>query len=322
MPSASAERPHVFTARDARAEGHYPRLLAAQAEGRVDKARRGAYFGAGDATNGTRERRHLAQVLAVEATRRHPVFAGVSAAVILGLPIVDTMLHRVVTLSPGESGRNRNGVIEIGRRGFEQVIEHDGLFITDVVTTIIDAARLLPLTSAVALIDAAVRLPRWGSEPALIGLERLRSAVEELGTFRGRRHVEAALLRARPECESPLESVSRVNIERLGFPEPVLQHGVELAPGWAFLDVAWPDYEAWGEADGRGKYLGAFRLPGDERTEAEIIHDEKRREDAIRRVTKWTCGRWGWDEGRDPVALRRILLETGLPIVRRPGLAF
>ena len=86
--------------------------------------------------------------------------------------------------------------------------------------------------------------------------------------------------------------------------------------GPAFLDFAWPEYGVWGEADGAGKYLGSSADDGDRRSPAEIVRDEKERENDVRSVTSWACGRWEWDEAWNGGLLRRILLQAGLPLVR------
>lgn len=85
----------------------------------------------------------------------------------------------------------------------------------------------------------------------------------------------------------------------------------------AFLDFAWPEFGVWGEADGDGKYLGNARRDGDRGDDATIVREEKRRENEVRAVTKWSCARWDWAEAWRAGPLRGILLEAGLPIVKR-----
>jgi len=118
----------------------------------------------------------------------------------------------------------------------------------------------------------------------------------------------------------PLETLSRLRIEELGFPPPELQVRVDRPRGRgpAFLDFAWPEHGVWGEADGGGKYLGSGVVEGARRSPAEIVRDEKERENDVRSVTKWACGRWDWDEAWNGGVLRGILLRAGLPLVASP----
>jgi hypothetical protein len=71
----------------------------------------------------------------------------------------------------------------------------------------------------------------------------------------------------------------------------------------------------WGEADGGGKYLGSGVVEGARRSPAEIVRDEKERENDVRSVTKWACGRWDWDEAWNGGVLRGILLRAGVPLM-------
>jgi hypothetical protein len=86
------------------------------------------------------------------------------------------------------------------------------------------------------------------------------------------------------------ESRSRVLIRRAGLPDPVRQWEVRSAGRvLGRVDFAWPELRTVGEFDGMVKY-GRLVRPG--QTPAEVVVDEKRREDAIRdedlRVLRWT----------------------------------
>jgi hypothetical protein len=102
-------------------------------------------------------------------------------------------------------------------------------------------------------------------------------------------------------AESPDESRSRVAIARCGLPVPILQHRFEIAGG-ARVDFWWPEHGTVGEFDGRVKY-GRLLRPGQD--PAEVLWEEKRREDALR-DTGASVVRWVWDEipTFDPVADR------------------
>jgi hypothetical protein len=133
--------------------------------------------------------------------------------------------------------------------------------------------------------------------------------------FPGSRRVAAVLERATHLAETPLETLSRVRFEELGFPAPELQRSVmrRRSGSLAFLDFAWPEHRVWGEADGNGKYLGDTGPNGDRRSSAEIVREEKAREDEVRAATGWACARWDWSDAWKGDPLRDILLGAGLP---------
>jgi hypothetical protein len=64
-----------------------------------------------------------------------------------------------------------------------------------------------------------------------------------------------------------------------------------------------------GESDGRMKYLDPAYRNG--RTAEQVVYDEKRREDELRRQCR-AFVRWGWDEARNPAALGAVLRSVGL----------
>jgi hypothetical protein len=262
--------------------------------------------------------RHRALAFAVAHQRRHVVFAGFSAAVLLGMPVVGGVPDHIVVLANGVSGRRRNGVVEIVRRGSAHVITGDGLTTTSPVDTLLEVARTRPLLTALTMVDAALYRARFGGDAALCTIEELRQAFAAMTPFPGSRRVAAVLSRATHLSETPLETLSRVRIAELGFPTPELQRSV-LRPrsrSLAFLDFAWPEYGVWGEADGDGKYLGNSRRDGDRRSAAMIVRDEKARENEVRAATRWVCARWDWAEAWKSGPLRDILLEAGLPRLR------
>ncbi|TFC26246.1 hypothetical protein E3O53_08935 [Cryobacterium sp. TMT2-18-3] len=117
---------------------------------------------------------------------------------------------------------------------------------------------------------------------------------------------------------SPNESGSRVNIALNGFPEPVLQHPFVVEGKTVFTDFYWIDEDSVGEADGKGKYFDPSMRGG--RTTAEVVDDEKRREDGVRRqVHAFT--RWDFPVGMSQSRLRARLLQLGL-LIGRPRLQF
>ncbi|KQX07886.1 MULTISPECIES: hypothetical protein [unclassified Leifsonia] len=272
-------------------------LRSARRAGELVRMRRGVYMPETAHRDLTERESYRTRALAVGEQRARPVYAGFTAAVMHGLPVVDGFSPEVFLLSPTSSGRRRNGVVELGRRDPAELVVVDGVVATAVPDTVIDVARSRSLLQALVMADAALRVDRFGEREPLCTSEELRSAFERRLPFPGSRRVAAVLDRATTLAESPLETLSRLRIEELGFPAPTLQYPVTLPSGsTVHLDLAWPEYAAWGEADGDGKYLGLLPGPDDRRSPGQIVAAEKKREDAVRSAMRWTCGRWDWAE--------------------------
>lgn len=289
-------------------------LLDARDRGAIVQVRRGVYLERTTFDRSTAVEQHRLRVLAVAHQRPSAVFAGFSAAVLLGLPAVGRVPSEVVVLSPTQSGRRRNGVVELVRARPQDLAVVGGVVTTSLVETLIEVARSLPLLNALTMVDAALRAPGFGGPGPRCGLGELRAAFESMARFPGCRRVSAVLERASMLSETPLETLSRVRFEELGFPTPVQQYQVRrLRSGRsARLDFAWPEHRVWGEADGGGKYLGDGAGDAAGRSATVVAH-EKRREDEIRAATGWTCARWDWADAWRGAPLRGILREAGLP---------
>jgi hypothetical protein len=246
------------------------------------------------------------------------VFAGFTAALLQGLPIVGAVPGDVTVLAKGRSGRRRNGVVEIVRPATTHVLTSDGVATTGWIATVLEVARTRPLLTALAVADAALHRPRFEDREPRCTIEELRAAFADLLPFPGSRRAEAVLARATHLADTPLETLSRLRIEELGFPAPVLQFSVTRprTDSLAYLDFAWPEHRVWGEADGNGKYQGDAQQDGDHRSISEIVREEKARENEVRAATGWACARWDWSEAWAPASLRDILLQAGLPRLR------
>lgn len=206
---------------------------------------------------------------------------------------------------------------EIVREPIEPRQLASGCLVTPIIDTLIEVARSQPLLTALTMVDAALHRPRSGVAPRCT-VEELHARFEELLPFPSSRKVAAVLTRATDLAETPLETLSRVQISEFGFPEPTLQFEVVRSGSGrtAFLDLAWPEHGVWGEADGAGKYAGGGSPEGTDavgRTPAEVVREEKRREDEVRAATGWRCVRWDWSDAWHGEPLRRALVEAGLP---------
>ena len=302
---------------DAAAQGRQSELYAAVARGELEAMRRGVYRaphwtdeqGAGATSDAERKRlAYLAKVRSVTYTFGSPIFTSYSAAALLGLPIIGEWPAEVFILSRGEHGRRRSGVVEVARTRRVDVVEIHGCIATSVEFTLLQLARHAPLVAALAAADAALRVPRFGDFAPMTTLERLWAEQQRMKPYPRSRRADAVLVRATPLADSPLESGSRLLIEELGFAEPELQHELWLPElgKQAFLDFYWPEIEVGAEADGRGKYRGS----------ADVVIDEKDRENAIRRQVKG-FDRWDWTDMRRKHPVEARLARLGVPRTRR-----
>ncbi|MGX5697055.1 hypothetical protein ACWKWP_12715 [Agromyces soli] len=309
----------IMSARAAREVGRDHELRGARADGQVVAIRRGVYVDAARYGGASADERQLMRIAAVATQRPNAVFAGTSAAILHGLPVVGLRSTEVVVLAAGSSGRRRNGVREIVRPAGEWEMLGSGFRATSIAATLIEVARSESLLTALTMVDAALHIPRFGAVGAICTRDELQEQFEAVLPIPGSRRVAAVLERATVHAETPLETLSRVRIEELGFPQPELQLRIERprGGGFAYLDFGWPEYGVWGEADGDGKYLGSARRAGDRRDAALVVREEKRREDEVRAVTNWSCARWDWTEAWRAAPLRSILVEAGLPVVGR-----
>jgi hypothetical protein len=182
--------------------------------------------------------------------------------------------------------------------------------VTSLPRTAVDVARTSSFMNAVCTIDAALASPEPGSFRALnsVPIPDHRSLIEVLeASDVSSRSVKAlrAITFASGSAGSPGESVSRVHMHLMGMPSPELQVPFYDSEGLiGFADFYWRELEAIGEFDGNVKYLGATYRRG--RLPEQVVLDEKRREDRMRRVVR-AFVRWDW-----PVATNQELLAARL----------
>src|SRR3712207_1301392 len=242
--------------------------------GDLARLRRGAYVTGTDAP--TDAARHRLLVSATMASLRRPaVVSHQSAAVLHGLPLWGVRLGRVhVTRRPPASSEvGRFLRAHVARLADHEVVEVDGLPVTDPVRTALDLARSLPLEPAVVVLDAALHRD-------LVTQPLLADRAQEMPGTRGSRSAVRALGLADGRSESVGESRSRVLLHRLGLAPSTLQRTIRSESGRELgrVDFAWEEDRVVGEFDGRVKYGRALR-PGQDPGEA--LFEEKRREDAI-----------------------------------------
>lgn len=289
------------------------------AAGRLIRLRRGLYARrtVWDALSATE--RYQALVLGVARTSGQvPVLSHASAAVIHGLPVVGrwpTVVHQLI--SPRTGGRSTPDRIRHAAE-FDRadIVERDGLVFTGLARTLIDLARSASAFTAVASIDAALHVPRFGGRPAITRGE-LDATFERMQPFQRSARARELLDFGDGRAESVSESNSRVTMAKIGVPPPVLQHHWVIDGEHYDSDFYWPHADAIGESDGRGKYTDP-RLLGT-RDPRDIVYAEKLREDALRREAR-AFARWDYELGMSTMRLSARLARIGVVPERAPRL--
>lgn len=275
-------------------------LRRAVEAGEMQVVRRGWYIGAEEWKELWTEERHRAHVIAVarDAQTAAPV-CRTSAAVLWDLPLHRIHPKRVHQLWTPDA---RNSSVSDVKRHTEPIdpldIEViDGIRCTSLSRTVFDLIRTLPREAAVAVADAAERqMALRGREWDMDAVESWRlgmaQRIEERAGARGIRQARWVSEFADGRAQLPGESVSRLQLHRLGFAPPRLQ--VEIGDPYGrpyFVDFGMADVRVFGEFDGETKYRDeAMRLG---RSLEDVLLEEKKREDWIRGRTGWGLVRWG-----------------------------
>lgn len=282
------------------------------------RVRRGMYVADSEWPTTEREARHFVRMQAVAAAISEPVFSHQSAAVLWGIPVVG-QLGDVHVMAAGKVGRRtRRGVIWHNHRLEDKDLAIvDGFRVTSLERTLFDIAASSARVAGIAAVDAGIRasfVSGLGTRVEGVPKEELITAFAARAGARGLRGALACARFADPRSGSAGESVSRWNLHRLGFPSPELQVPFERDDGGHdVVDFDWPEHGRFGEFDGFGKYVRERYTGG--RPIEEVVWDEKRREDRVRRHRPF-ASRWGWSEALHPARLERRLVGDGLPKVR------
>lgn len=240
------------------------------------------------------ESRHLIQVVAAHAEMRGggAVASYESSGVLHGIPLYRHVPERVhVTLPTGGRSSSRVGLIRHREElPDEDTAERGGIPCTSLERTTFDAARTLSYEAALTFADAALRQVAWSEDGYDFNLaEAWRSQMlERVGRFpgaRGIRQAADAIRFADGRAELPGESVTRLQLARLGFTQFELQVPVAGPNRSVYrVDLDLEEVATFLEFDGHGKYLAESLRSG--RSLDDVLLAEKRREDWIRGVTQ------------------------------------
>lgn len=257
---------------------------------------------------------HMLRVFAQsERLQKDVVYSHHSAAVSRGIRLLGPLPDKVsIAIPPTSGGRSTGAVRRRQLRLFDDdIVTFDGIRMTSPARTVIDLARELSFIDGVAMVDSA-----RNRQSGLVTLDDLRAQLLAQSRDVGIGRARAIVSFSTDMSGSVEESRSRMLLYQLGFPEPTLQHKLVIPEGTFYSDFWWEEYEHWGEFDGKQKYVDPTILNG--RRPEDVVVEEKRREDAIRRNVR-AFSRWGLAENLNPDRLQKILCATGLPTSgRRP----
>lgn len=278
--------------------------------GELVRVVRGAYLPARRWREADRHERFRMRVRAIAAmSSEQLILSHASAAAMWGLPWFGPWPDRLDALaSRSYGGHSTKTVCRHVPAGDVEPVLIDGLLVTGLARTVVDIARSRGFTRAVVVGDAALNavVRQQLAVPAFVDSVLLLAELERSRTGYASTRARDVLSFLDGNSGSPGESVSRVSMWRAGLPVPVLQQS--FSP-W-FVDFWWPEFGVIGEFDGVSKYLDQ-RYRGD-RTPAEVVLDEKAREDELRRRCRGFA-RWDWAVASSPSALAARLARSGLP---------
>ena len=280
----------------------YDDLRRLQRGGELFRVRRGAYARE-DNHDQLVEEGHRRLVLGTAPQLRDgAVLSHGSAAVLHGLPVWPAAVERVHVTRHRRGNGVKRSIVHVHGAPLAplEITLVDNMPVTSLRRTVLDLARTLPMTQAVAAGDRALALDlsRQELDAGLLAMERWP------GVRAARRAVQFLDVRS----ESPGESVSRVRLVEEGLPRPEPQREIFGQDGRliARVDFYWEEHRTVGEFDGKIKY-GRLLKPG-QRIE-DVIFDEKVREDAVR-DTGLQVVRWIWSDLHRAGVLRERVLRA------------
>jgi hypothetical protein len=265
----------VFTASDARRAGYEPpEVRHLLRSGGWVRVRRGVYATAAVLASATPLQRHDLECVALllQLDRPTAVISHGSAARVWGLPMRRDSDPLLRLTDAREWRRGKDFVVAQAPLHDGDSVRRGPIRLTSVTRTLVDCAREWDLESSVVALDAA-QLAQVTTPGALTG------ALDRCAYWPGAPRARRAFSLSDGRAESPLESRGRLRLLGAGLPPDELQ--VEIRVGSRLVAVvdAWFDRAAVAvEFDGRVKYTQPWR----ERTPAQVVWEEKRREDELR----------------------------------------
>lgn len=250
--------------------------------------------------------------VALEQKSGDSVASHSSAALLYGLPLVDTARTTDVHLTGlrRSGGKRASGVILHTSPAPPDSVSVNGICATSVQRTVVDVARTAGFIPGVCVADAALH-------KKLITPADLAEEVEHHHGRVGAGTARAVAAFADGNSESPGESKSRCLMSMWSdVPTPRLQHEFRTASGRlvARTDFDW-EGRLVGEFDGYVKYTGRRGRRGNGEDPSQVAWQEKRREDDLRSLGPIVI-RWIWYDLNKPFRLRALILDG----LKRAGL--
>ena len=237
---------------------------------------------------------HLAMTRAAAASIKGAVVSHQSAALVHGLPHPLGPLGPVsLTLQDSSCTAARDDWRRLldGDLPDAHVTRVDGVPVTTVARTVIDSFRQLRVRDALAIADGAVR-------EDLVRTEELQAMRAFQTRWPGIRKADVGLAMLDPRRESWLESASVATSHQLGFSVPMSQVWIHRLDGTPIgrVDFLWRVAGVVGEADGRGKYLGAYASENWDAQEAASHMLAERDRERDLEAAGFAVARWGTSE--------------------------
>jgi predicted transcriptional regulator of viral defense system len=275
---SAARRLGVFTAAEARRAGYdRDEIRSALRGGRWKRLRRGVYIEAERwaAVVGDARMRHLVECVATLAVLAvGPVLSHESAARLHRLILPRGIDETVRLTDPAEWRSGRGYRIACAALPAADVVRTRVLAATSAARTLVDCAREWALPDAVVAIDAAIQAGK-------VSRAQMEAAVLAASHWVGVGAAGRALSLADGRAESPLETRARLAIVAAGLPQPELQVEIHDDRGFVGRVDAWFEEAAVAvELDGKIKYIE----PRNGRAPADVLWEEKRREDRVREL--------------------------------------
>lgn len=299
----------VFLRREALDCGYNDKTIAQAVRAkRWHRLRQGAYCFLDVWSLSTPEQRHLILARAVlRTTPGRVALSHTSALVAHGIATWGADLSRVhvTRLDTGAGRRQRDVEHHVGLVCESDVMVVDGLTVMIPERAVIEASTMLTLEAALVSADSALHLGACTPD-------QLRRLFGRLHHWPGSRRIHVVLHHMDGRAESPGETRARILFWRQGLPMPELQfHVYDGDVLVAITDFVWHQQKTFGEFDGKVKY-GRWLRPDE--TPGDAVFREKRREDLVRDITGYGCGRLVWPELDTPA-------QTGARFARLLGRA-
>lgn len=290
-----------------RAQGFNDRALALMVRnGVLAKPRRGAYVAGSIWREADAEGQHSIRARAVIAQAKTEVALSHTSGLLeydaptWGLALDDVHVTRLDgrTGRPEAGVRQHRGVVEEG-----DILQRNGV-------PVMSPTRLALEVTTLAGVEGGLVVVNDLLHRGLTTRQALQDRYRSMAHWPHSLSTDVVLRLADPRVETVGESRCLHMLFRHSLPAPVPQYEIKDRAGrvlWR-VDFAWPELGVFLEFDGKVKYEKLLRK--DERA-SDVVIAEKRREEAICRLTGWRCVRITWADLERPVRtvemIRQIL---------------